>query len=171
VTRRLAATAPFCALAASLALLAGCGGAGSDGPEQALRGGSVAGVDASSVVDSKACEASNTGAPGVYECRVENQGATRWLECSRPPGEDAWMCVQTGAPTSDHVFTTPEQLAAPKDVTWKCEDTDEHGNEIGPVFVSLLNDPEAPAQQLEWMTKRDARAVARRYHVRLGLDC
>jgi hypothetical protein len=111
------------------------------------------------------------GSVHVFQCRVGDGADLQFLSCQLVPGQAQPLCVIDGAPEGVRIFTTPELEAAPKDVTWKCEDQDDAGRDIGPVFISLLNRPDYPAEQTEWMTRAQARAVARAHHTRLGIDC
>ena len=152
-------------LCVSISLLAGCG-SGSRGDKQA----DLASPSAQIKLVPERCTKQDLGPTNQYVCPVKSGETTRWYDCTPEP--QPANCVETGAPRGVRVFTTPAQQQAPKDVTFKCEDQNAAGRDIGPVFISLRNDPTAPAEQLEdWVTKDEARKVARRYGVTLGLDC
>ena len=111
------------------------------------------------------------GSVDVFQCRVGDVANLQFLSCQLVPGQPQPLCAVDGAPQDVRIFTTPALEAAPKDVTWKCEDQDDAGRDIGPVFISLLRRPDYPAEQTEWMTRAQAKAVARAHHTNLGIDC
>ena len=55
------------------------------------------------------------------------------------------------------------------ELTWKCEDQDPLGRSIGPAILSDVND--ARDFDAQWHTRAEARAIARRLHVRYTEDC
>ena len=111
------------------------------------------------------------GSIHVFQCRVGDVEDLQFLSCQLVPGQSEPICAVDGAPEDVRIFTAPELEKAPKDVTWKCEDQDDAGRDIGPVFISLLNRPDYPAEQTDWMTRAQAKAIAREHHVHLGIDC
>jgi hypothetical protein len=106
-------------------------------------------------------------------CTFQTAGA-RWprrASCSNEESLDQLVCFGEDAPTDDPVFDRRAWREAPKSVTWKCEDVDEHGRDIGPVIVALRNDRLAPIRDLDWRTKERAEEVAASYKTMLYVDC
>jgi hypothetical protein len=161
-----------------LALAAGgCAGSNSDHDvEGALKEGRVAGVGAlratSAECDSGAAVMVGEREGRLYECNVETRGRTMRLSCGMFDDDDVAYCSELGPEPGEPVFTTAEERAAPKEVTWKCEDVDEQGREIGPAFVSIKDAPPgSPVEEHDWMTQASARRLASRLGAEFGVDC
>jgi hypothetical protein len=157
-------------------LAGGCGGDDSQSKmERAIEAGEVTGVDA----DARSAECDD-GLPlavrdrtgRMYACTADTPAGTIHLTCSDVAGEENLACVDTGAPPGTPVFTTAAERAAPKEVTWKCEDENEQGQAIGPVLVAIKGAPSGgPVEEHEWMTETQARELARQLKAQFGTDC
>lgn len=94
-----------------------------------------------------------------------------WASCSAEEALDQMVCFSEDPPIDDPVFERRAWREAPKSVTWKCEDVDEAGRDIGPVIVALRDDRLAPIRDLDWRTRAHAEAVAASYGTTLYVDC
>jgi hypothetical protein len=143
--------------------------------ERAIAAGRVAGSGSVGRGATVSCRPDPTvpayGSVHVFQCRTGDVADLQFLSCQLVPAVAQPVCAIDGAPEDVRIFTTPALEKAPKDVTWKCEDQDDQGRDIGPVFISLLHRPDYPAEQTDWMTRAQAKAVTRAHHTRLGIDC
>jgi len=103
--------------------------------EGKLEAGEVAGLE--SPVRAADCSDATPARLGdedvrMYECTGETAAGRVWLVCSTFESRADVVCIDAGPPPGTPAFTTAYERAAPKDVTWKCEDVDEQGRDIGP---------------------------------------
>lgn len=159
------------------AAVGGCGGSDGDkAVEDAIEAGRVAGAGAISATNAE-CDGGSPVTVGgrigrLHECTAETSDGAVRLSCGMFEGDDRAYCAELGHDPGEPVFTTPEEREAPKEVTWKCEDVDEEGREIGPAFLSIKDAPVgSPVEEHEWMTKARARQLARRLNADFGVDC
>ena len=161
--------------------LAGCSAGADVDPERfevAIRSHAVANLAPYGTVtdvDCRPADPGNGSDPIVADvvCTFRTAGARwpSWASCSDEEVLDQLLCFGEDPPVGDPVFERRDWRGAPKSVTWKCEDVDEAGRDIGPVFVALRDDHSAPVRGLEWRTKDRAEDVARSYGATLYVDC
>jgi hypothetical protein len=175
----------WCFFAPLVALVvSSCGGgsgAAASTIEQALLSHKVPGLGAMAPIRSVSCSRSDFTPPSAtasFDCEAVTRVHPQWLTCwelkdpLKEPLSGSLLCARSGAaPEGVPVFTTPELRAAPKEAVFKCEDVDEAGRDIGPVYVALKGRPNYPAEKTDWMTVSDARGVAAEHHAKLFLDC
>lgn len=172
------------AIALAILALVACGGGGGDSAarkvEQALVAGTADRKDARS--NSRATSADcGQGAPAqvgddeitMHECAAETPRGPLHLSCGTGFDEGPEVvCIESAPSVGTPVFTTPEQQLAPKEVTWKCEDVDSRGREVGPALIAIRDAPPgSPVEERAWMTKEEARALAGDLGAPLSVDC
>jgi hypothetical protein len=155
---------------------AGCGGSAESDIERAIESGRVAGAGDLTATNADCDEglpmSSGRREGRLHECTADTRDGIVPLSCGMFEGDDQAYCAVQGEPPGEPVFTTAAERAAPKVVTWKCEDEDDEGRQIGPAFVSIEDGgPGSPVEEHEWMTQADARRLARRLGADFGIDC
>jgi hypothetical protein len=107
----------------------------------------------------------------IYDCIARSATGRHWLTCDTGFGRGTF-CVEDETPPG-MAFTTAEEKAAPKLVTWQCENQDNLGRRVGRVFISIRGAPSnAPVDTLpDWTTKADARAFARKIDASFSIEC
>ena len=162
-------------------LLTGCGGSAdvetSKALAKAIRAHSVTAIypPLGKVRDAR-CQAGGRSKGGgetyaLFDCEVSTVDGTRWLVCTHGTSGERFSCADGGAPPGTRVFTTPAQIAAAKDVTWKCFDVDEAGHDVGAVYVTIRGQT-TPVETLAGdYTRAEAKRAALRYHAHLDIDC
>ena len=160
-------------LAAAL-LLTACGGSGApsdaDDVERAITAAGAATKDAAEVVsancDRDPLEARLAGSlVRLFECRVETRRTSpRFLLCVARTAQGSPTCADVGSARAVGAG------AKRRDVGWKCEDVDDAGRDVGPVFVFPAGSDtgvEVPGS----VTSREARRFARELRARFSADC
>lgn len=118
----------------------------------------------------------STHGHSIYFCAVElNDSTVPRLICAAVVGsrvltadeEKAGMgCLHNERQTYAPLRRPLERWT---DLTFKCDDVDSEGHDIGPAILS--NATSARDYDNRYRTERQARALARRLHLRFGVDC
>lgn len=183
-------------LATLVLLLAGCGGSGMNAAkvETLVQSKQVATLftRATGLVGVSAASCQSTALPGNYDCtgkptytrcaknaKPSNPCQSKtaptevWIDCypTTKGSADKLFCNLVNAPSGTDPFVTRAQLGAAKQATWKCEGTEPGGVKLGPFMISIAKSFGPTETRPEFVTKANARTLARSLHLPLRVEC
>ena len=94
-----------------------------------------------------------------------------WLACFTSPGRPAFDCQTQDPPAGTDVFVTAAQRSATKKAEWTCLTNTADGASIGPLTITTANSFGPVETTPNYVTRTQAKALARAAGARLAIDC